>query len=452
MPERATTRGWVWILTGLLAVLVVAATQFVDAEGLLERRPSWWRPLVLVPAHVLLLYCWWRLGPTFRRPLLAGALWSLPMMFALPMHSRDAYSYAAQGWLMSRGMSPYEVPSGEAGLPGLLVGVHWYDTTSVYPSLSLRIFELVDRLFDSQLYWTVVGLRLPNVLAFVLLAWALAKLAEHYGIDRTRVWWWGVANPVLLVQWIGGVHNDALMVALVAVALAMVVRPGWAALAVGGVALGAAMGIKQAAALAGLGLVAVAWQSRLRSGERGWPHLVATAAVPGATTVATFAALTLSSGLGMGWNAQSAGSPIGASSNAPLSWVASYFRYHEFAEPSQVNGVMTRISLGLVILSLVLLYLWLGPKADAPGRPWWFLILSLLSFGVLGPAMQPWYLTWVVPFIAFTRPGDRGRKLWWLVLLAFTMLPPLQDALPPYVAMGIVLVPLALNAWWWRRG
>lgn len=451
MPHRTTSRPWAWILVGLLAVCVIVAASLVDAYGLLERQASPWRPFVQLPAHMVLLVAWWQLGPGFRRPLTAAAIWAVPLFFALPLHSRDAYSYAAQGWLMTHGLDPYTVVSGDAGLPGLLVGTHWYDTTSVYPSLSLQIFGLVAAVFNSHLYWTVVGMRIPNVLAMVVLAWAVQRLARHYGISRRLAWWWGVANPVLLVQWIGGAHNDAIMVALIAVATVLVLRRGWLALIAGGVALGAAMGIKQSAALAGLGLVAIAWEVRLAGGRRGWWRLLGTAAVPGAATVITFLALSFGSGFGLGWTASTAGNPISATSNAPLSWVASFGRFHELAPETVVNSTVTTFSMVLIVIAIVMLYLRIGPKPDAPGRPWLFLVLSLLTFGLLGPAMQPWYLTWVIPFFAFTRPDRNGRLAWWLLLAGFTMLPPLQDAIPPYIAMGIVAVPLAGLVWWWRR-
>ncbi len=451
MPVRTTGRPAAWILTGLLAVLLVVAAQFLDAPGLLERRATWWRPMVQLPAHLLLLLAWWQLGPGYRRPLLAASIWSLPLLFVLPLHSRDAYSYAAQGWLMAHGQNPYLVPSGDAGTSGLLVGVHWFETTSVYPSLSLEIFGLVARLFDFHPHWAAVGMRLPNVVAFVVLAWAVAKLAGHYGVSRRLAWWWGVANPILLVQWVGGVHNDALMIALVAVAAVLMVRRDWWSLALGGIALGLGMGIKQSAALAGLGLVAVAWESRLRDGRRGWWRLLGTAVVPGSTTIVTFLVVSLASGLGFGWTASTAGNPISATSNAPLSWVASFGRYHELAEVETVNATVTTVSLVLMVGAIVALYVWIGPKADDAGRPWLFLILSLLTFGALGPALQPWYLTWIIPFYAFAKLRDEWRLAWWLLLAGFTMLPPLQDLMPPYVAMGVVAVPLLGFVWWWRR-
>lgn len=451
MPEPSTRRPVAWVLAGLLATCWMVAVQWADAPGLLEARASWWRVAVQLPCALLLLLAWWKLGPTMRRPLLTAALWAAPMLVALPMHSRDAYSYAAQGWLMAHGQDPYLTPSGEAGLPGLFVGMHWFHTTSVYPVVSLWVFEAMARLADFHPFWTVVALRLPNLLALAVVAWALARIADHVGIDRRHAWWMGVANPVILVQWIGGVHNDALMVAGIAVALACVVRTGWLPLVLGGVALGTAMGFKQAAALAGLGLVAVAWQARRRVGAQGWPRLFLTAVVPGAVTLATFLGLSWASGLGLGWNNPTAGSPIGASSNAPWSWVASFGRFHDLAEDAVVNDVLSTVATCCILVAIVALAWWLGPRADADGRPWLFLVLSLLAFGFVGPALQPWYLTWAIPFAAFARLEGWWRWGWTALVAAFVALPPLQDAMPPYVAMGVVLIPIIAAGWAARR-
>ncbi len=449
MPDRTSRRPWAWALAGMCALAWIVAVQWLDAPGLLEARASWWRVAVQLPAHLVALVAWWELGPGFRRPLAVGALWALPLMIALPMHSRDAYSYVAQGWLLGHGLSPYEVTSGAAGTVGLLVGIHWHQTTSVYPGFALLVFEGVDALWSPHVLGMIVGLRLVNVAAMALLAWMVAILARRRGVPRHTAWWLGVANPVLLVQWVGGVHNDAVMVAFVAVALVLVQRRGVTALVLGGVALGTATGIKQSAALAGLGLVAVAWQVRLDGHRRGWARLGWTAVVPGLATIVTFLAWSFGSGLGLGWRGARAGNPIGASSNAPMSWIASFGRYHELAPDAVVNTVVTACSMLLVVLVIGALLVWIGPRADRAGKPWLFLVLSLLAFGFVGPALQPWYVTWVIPFFAFVDARRWWRYAWWGLLLAFTALPPLQDAIPPYVAMGVVAVPLAGLAWWW---
>lgn len=444
-PSAGTGRPWLWVALGLLAVVVIIGAHTADLAGLLEVRASWWRPLIAVPATGLLLLAWWQLGPTWRHPLLTAAIWIAPMLFALPMHSRDAYAYAATGWQVAHGINPYETPIGDAGLAGLLVGVHWYKTTSVYPSLSLDMFGLISQMTGGDLYWTLVALRLPSLLALVILAFCLPRLARRFGIDPRLALWAGLLNPIMLVQWVGGVHNDALMVALGVAALLAATDlgwRGWRGLVVAGVLLGLAMGIKQSAALYGLGVVAVGWGLRFRDGEKlgGWPRLITVAVVPGLITIATFLVSSLSWGLG--WRNPTAGSPVEATSNAPLSWVASFLRYNELLPHPTANALVTGLSTLLIVVAIVLVWVRVGPTGARIGRPWLFTVLVLAAFNVFGPALQPWYLTLFLPLYVFLR-GDPGwNRVWLVVVAAFALLAPLQDILPSYVSMAVVGVPL----------
>lgn len=441
-PDACPTAPWLWVALGLFAAMVIVVVPMADADGFLEVPPSYFTLLGTVPAHVLLLLAWWQLGPKWKWPLLTAAIWSVPMMFALPLHSRDAYAYAAAGWLANQGADPYLTPLGEAGEPGLLVGIHWFETTSVYPGLSLDVFGLLSRLADAHPYWTTVALRLPSVLALVILAFVLPRLARHVGIDPRLALWAGLLNPIMLVQWIGGVHNDALMVALGAAALLAVYDmgwKGWRGLVVAGILLGLGMGMKQSAALYGLGVVAVAWSLR-GSVRPGWWRLVAVAVVPGVITVATFVLSTLSRGFG--WSASTAGSPIEATSNAPLSWLAAWIRYREIVPDDVANGSVSLLSTMVVAVTVVLAWVKFGPKGHHLGRPWVFAVLVPALFCLLAPALQPWYLTWLLPLYPFVRVGARWHRWWLIAVAAFSVLPALQDVLPPYLSMIIVGVPL----------
>lgn len=438
------TAPWLWVAVGLCAVALLVGVLAADADGLLETPASWWRPVATLPLHAVLLLAWWQLGPRWRRPLVTAALWSLPMLFALPMHSRDAYAYGAAGWLVNQGRDPYTTPIGQAGEPGLLVGVHWHETTSVYPGLSLDLFGWLSRLTDADLYWTTVALRLPNVAALVILALVLPRLARRFGVDERLVLWAGLLNPIMLVQWVGGVHNDALMVALGVAAFLAVTDlgwRGWRGLVVAGVLLGLAMGIKQSAALFGLGVVAVAWSLRYPR-VAGWWRLAAVAVVPGSVTVATFVLTSL--GHGFGWSNDTAGSPIEATSNAPLSWLASFLRYREIVSEEVANGSVGLLSTMLIIVGVILAWVKFGPKGDARGRPWVFAAAVVAVFCLAAPALQPWYLTWLLPLYPFVRVGPRWHRWWLVAVAAFALLPALQDLLPPYVSMLIVGVPLLL--------
>jgi len=458
---------WWWTVAGLVAILSLVGTQFVDAPGLLERGDSWWRAAVSLPALAVLLLAWWQIGPRFRRQWIPSAVWSAPMLMALPMYSRDAYAYAAQGWMVARGVDPYTTALGDAGQPGLLVGVHWFETTAVYPALSLELFGALAQLTGSHPYWTTVALRLPNLLALLLLGLVLRRLARRFALDEGLVIWAGLTNPIMLIQWVGGVHNDALMVALGVAALLAATDlgwRGWRGLLVAGVLLGLAMGIKQSAALYGLGVVAVAWAVRFRSwgaapavagsdahpargSAAGWWRLALTAVVPGVVTIAVFALTSLR--FGFGWRSPTAGNPVGAMSNAPLSWVAEGLRYP--LTDDAANSIVTAVSTLLILAAVAVAWVKLGPRGDDPRDPWAFAMAVLAAFCVLGPALQPWYLTWLLPLYVFWRTGARWHRAWLVVVVGFTLLPALQTMMPPLIAMPLVAVPLGLLWRWMAR-
>ena len=460
-PEAAPTRPWWWVFAGLAAVVVLVGAQAADLPGLLERGASWWRVVVSFVSTSVLLLAWWQLGPRWRRPILTTAIWTVPLMFTFPLHSRDSYAYAATGWLVARGQDAYTVPLGEAGQAGLLVGTHWHETTSVYPALSLELFGAISRLTGGDPYWTTVALRLPSLMALAILAFVLPRLARRFAVDPAVALWAGLMVPIMTVQWVGGVHNDALMVALGVAALWAATDlgwRGWRGLIVAGVLLGLAMGVKQSAALFGLGVVAVGWAvrraDRARSGTgsdasgagpdgsslSGWLRLAATAVVPGLITIAVF--LLTSLRLGLGWRNPTAGNPVGATSNAPLSWVASFLRYNEVFPETTANALVNGFSTLLILAAVIALWVWVGPRGDSDGRPWLFAVGVLTAFMVFAPALQPWYVTWILPLYAFCGVSRRWDRWWLVAVLAFGLLPALQDALPAYVSMGIVGVPL----------
>lgn len=455
---RTLAAEWGWILLGGLGLAIVAAGALLDSHGLLEAGASWRRLAFTLPGHGVALWAWWRLGPSARLQRPALVLWCAVLTFAPPLHSRDAFSYAAQGWLMAHGLNPYAVPSGDAGMPGLLVGVHWFRTTSVYPPAALELFGAISRLFDADLWWAVIGMRLPNLIAIAVLAGVLPRLARRAGVDGRVALWAGLANPLIVVQWVGGIHNDAVMVAVLALAFLAAGDGAWRGyrgMLAGGVLIGVAMGVKQSAAVAGLAVVALAWQATLPgldAARRTWWALLRRSLAAGAAALLVFVAWSLGSGLGFGWRNDTAGSPLSATSNAPISWVASFARFHELATPETIIAVLTTLSTALVAAALVWLVLRYGPRPpDGPGRPWVLVVGSLLAFAVLGPALQPWYLTWAVPFVALARPTRASQHLWLVGLCCAAVIPAFQDLTAPYVAMFVLALPAGWLWMWLRR-
>lgn len=449
------TGAWLWVLLGVGGLLLIAGGAVIDMPGLMEGGASWWRPLITMPGYLVLLLSWWRLGPRFSRPRLVTAIWSAVLVLMPPLHSRDSYSYSAQGWLMTHGLDPYLVPSGMAGKAGLLVGRHWFRTTSVYPPLAVESFHGVAKLVGEHLLFVPMAMRLPNLVAMVVLAWTLPRLARRVGISERLALWAGLLNPLIITQWVGGIHSDAVMVAALGLAFLAAGNAAWRGYAgalAGGALIGVSMGFKQSAAVAGLGVIALAWQAglpRIDPERRNWWGLFWRSAAGGGAAIGTFTALSLGSGRGFGWSNKTAGSPLGATSNTPLSWVASFTRYHKLLSSENVVTVFTSLSTVFILIALVWLVSRYGPKPpDDPGRPWVIATGALLAFAALGPALQPWYLTWALPFVVFCRPALFSQQLWLVTVCAAATIPTLQDFLAPYTSMFILVIPVWL---FWNR-
>jgi alpha-1,6-mannosyltransferase len=79
--------------------------------------------VLLAVGGMLLVRAWLRLGQRVRvwglqarkATLQAVVAWGLPMMFTVPLFSRDVYAYIGQGRLMVEGINPYE--NGISALP-----------------------------------------------------------------------------------------------------------------------------------------------------------------------------------------------------------------------------------------------------------------------------------------------------------------------------------------------
>lgn len=395
----------------------------------------------------VLLLCWWRLGPHFRHPVAVAVVWALPMLAAAPLFSLDVAAYLAQGRMLSTGLDPYTTPLVQAELPGLPVGHHWAETTSVYPPGSLLLFQVAYWLSLGHAGLGVVWLRVFHLVAFAATVAALRRIVTRLGIPVTSTMWLGAASPLIILQWIGGVHNDAVMVACIAWAAVFALRGGWGGLLLGGAGIGFAMLVKQSGAAAGLGVVALAVASLERP---SWWRLALRAATAGSLAIAIFVAVSLGTGLGFGWTNPSAGNPLAQMSSSPWSWLVQLLLLFLPAQP------LLQVVSGLAAATVLAGWVWLlrrwGPSPDGPGLPWLVFLGCLLAFILLGPANQPWYLTWVAPFLILAIPVVRELNLPLrdpelvaaAVVIAATLLGPLQGALDALPGLAV-----AVGITWW---
>ena len=189
------------------------------------------------------------------------ALWFAPLVAAMPLYSRDLYSYAAQGLLWDQGLSPYDHVVRELDSPWRgSTAPTWLDSSTPYGPVWLLLARAVAAV-SGELWVALLLLRLLAVVGVVVLAWAVPDVARRLGWSPVRAIWLGVAVPLVGAHFVGGAHNDALMVGAVLGGLALALR-GRFAVACVVIALGAM--VKVTAVIA-LPFVAILWARHVAS-------------------------------------------------------------------------------------------------------------------------------------------------------------------------------------------
>ncbi|MEH0532953.1 polyprenol phosphomannose-dependent alpha 1,6 mannosyltransferase MptB [Streptomyces stelliscabiei] len=179
---------------------------------------------------VLLTAAWALLGKVIRGPeppapralLLVLAVWAAPLLLGPPLFSRDVYSYLAQGAMVDAHMDVYL--HGPARLGGPLadeVAPMWQHTATPYGPVFLAVASALSGLTEGRIPAGLIGMRLIALLGVALMAVALPRLARHSGADPALALWLGALNPLVLLHLVAGAHNDALMLGLLGVGLAL---------------------------------------------------------------------------------------------------------------------------------------------------------------------------------------------------------------------------------------
>jgi len=360
-------------------------------------------------------------GTDTGRLLKIAALWGAPLVFSVPLFSRDLYAYAAQAQIAHAGLDPYRF--GPVSLPGPFldeISGMWVDTPAPYGPLFLGIGRAVATVTGDRVVTTVFVMRLVAVAGVLLTARYLPRLARAAGGDPRVAVWLGVANPLVLAHFVAGGHNDALMVGLVVAGLTVAIEATeerW--VAVGVVLCSAAVLVKAPAAVA-VAFLAWVWAGRLS----GRAVLVRACLRTGVVAAVSITVITGLTGLGFGWIDQ-----LNASSQV-LTWVSVPTAIGMLIEllrgvPDFVtyqDPVIAAVRFGgQVVTAAVLFWLWLRA-----GRAGWvrMLGLSLLAVVFLGPVVQPWYVLWGLTVLGATRLDRRawlvfaGTSFWLSMMIA----------------------------------
>ncbi|WP_168582176.1 polyprenol phosphomannose-dependent alpha 1,6 mannosyltransferase MptB [Gephyromycinifex aptenodytis] len=423
-------QAWAWPLVpqGFIAMLLIAAGSispaFLPADAPLLAALPWFNSAlarllstaVVLVGLVTLFEAWLRLRPRAGRrtaPTATWAIWSAPLLFAPPIFSRDAYSYAAQGLVVSRGMDPYQ--TGPIAVPGPFadqVDPLWLFTPAPYGPLALQLQRIVVELSGGHALVAAIAMRVPALVAMGVIAWALPRLATRMGVSRDHAVWLGVISPLTLLHLVGGAHNDAVMIALVVAGLLLASDGRWV---VASVAVAAGAGFKQTAVLALVGVAGLAYrhaaggpgEGPLRSAVDQRAYLRIASKV-GLLAFLAFTALTVVTGLGWGWiaNLSVPGSVLSFLSPVTMAGAALSWALGALGVPQEWAAMALPAVQGCGAVAAVLALGWitwvLGPR-----RPVAASAAAFMAFTLGGPTVYPWYVLWGAVLLGATLTDRR---------------------------------------------
>ncbi|WP_425300319.1 alpha-(1-_6)-mannopyranosyltransferase A [Nocardia farcinica] len=434
-------------LLGFLGALMITFGGF-GAGSVRKRDPllealhlSWLRfghgyalsTIVIWIGVLLMITAWVRLGRTTigfgERPghvtlnelrAIVG-IWIFPLLFAVPMFSRDAYSYLAQGALLRDGFDPYQV--GPVANPGVLldnVSPVWTTTTAPYGPVFLLLGRAITAITGDNVVAGTIALRLVMLPGLALMMWAVPYLTKHLGGKPTVALWLAVLNPLVLIHLIGGVHNEMLMVGLMCAGIALVLeRHHVAGIVV--VAIGVAIKATAGVALPFLVWIWMLHERERRAAERAGRDLDATAgsaddaakATPDmphpVLTFAKIAGLGLSvfalvfvaasaiAGVGIGWLTALSGS------KKIINWLSLptvMAHATTWITPLRLESVLT-VTRALCALALVVVLVATWWRFRHSEREAVFgILIAFVAIVILSPAALPWYYSWPLALAA----------------------------------------------------
>ncbi len=398
---------------------------------------------------MLLVRAWLRLGqrvrvwgPAARKATLgAVAAWGLPMMFTVPLFSRDVYAYIGQGRLMVEGFNPYE--NGISALSNyfqLGADKMWTEAPVPYGQLFLWIEQFVVWSTNVHPEASIMLFRLAAVLGVVLCIIYVPKLAELHGVNPHRALWLTAANPLFLTNFIASVHNDALMIGL---ALAGLYYSATRRVILGIALVTLSISVKPITVVF-LPFIGLLWAGK----DAGWLRKFAFWGLTAGISLALLYAMSLVNGFGFGWiNGLSApGSvwiwyaPVGLLGLVVAS-IANAFSLDGWGLAKWVYDAGKVLAVGIVA--------WQIFKGDHD-RIMRRLTLAFAAVVVLAPMIQSWYVVWLIPLFAVTGIRDDWQVKALYFIVSFFMVYAISDQLEvfPYLQsedLGLALA-LARNA------
>jgi Glycosyltransferase family 87 len=308
--------------------------------------------------------------------------------------SHDVYSYVDYARLgVLHDLDPYVHPPYTEPADPAFAEVTWPEATSAYgPLFTFATYPLA---------WLPVGvavavLKAVAALSVLGVAAIVARLAAWRGVDPVRAAAFVALNPLVLVQVVGGAHNDGLMMLLAMCGVAAALSARWAT---AGASLLAAVALKAPAAfIAPFALLAAAK-------SRATGRMLAGAAIAAL-------AIGIAAYLAFGWDWLDAFGLAGENQGRTsyMSIPVTFARLTGLAvDPVRLAALL------LYAAAVAGLLAWVWRGADWVRAAAWAALGLLLATSWL----LPWYLIWPLPLAAISR--DKPLQLLTLALTAYQL-------------------------------
>jgi len=362
-------------------------------------------------AFLLLLREAWHGRLNLRTAMIIAVVAHLVVLMLPLLFSRDAYSYAYYGRIVSTyGGNPWVDTPRDYPYNSLFVLTWpgWRSTPSVYGPLFTWVSALMTGVLKS-VPSLITGFQLLAAVASLITTWLVARTVQRVmpGREVFAAALVGL-NPIVVFHVVGGGHNDMLVAMFVAVAAAALFSNRTLAVAV---ALGFAVSVKATAAVPLL-LLLVAVAAASPSGRRRREVLVHAGAAGIVWFVLAFPFLqTTNPWLGLfdvadnsSWMAP------GQLVVAIFEGIGTFLGGEGGGDAGTVLARLLVFGVSATALAFIAREVWRRPEARTPRAlvaawAWGMLVLILPS-----PVLFTWYLVWILP-LAWALPKVPRRAL-----------------------------------------
>ncbi|MGO1967162.1 MAG: polyprenol phosphomannose-dependent alpha 1,6 mannosyltransferase MptB [Corynebacterium casei] len=375
--------------------------------------------------------------------------WTLPIIATAPLFTQDIYSYIANGSIVVQGMDPYS--AGPVQLLGAdndlarSVPFIWANSPSPYGPVALGIAGIISVITSDSIVAAVILHRVASILGVIAAGWAISRLAVRCRVAPSSALWLGILNPLSILHLIGGIHNESIMLGFALVGMELALRgidklqastslsmssawPAWLLIIGGGVLISAA-GMVKVTGFTGLGFAGMALARFFAQRLNLKPYLAISSAagILLAVLLATIAAFTVLSGIGLGWitgqgGAVSIRSWLSVSTDVG---VASGFMGMMLGLGDHTEAILSVTRAVGIVVAAAFMVRMLFATFRGVMHPIGGLGVSTLVLVVLFPVVHPWYILWAIfPLAAWAnRLFFRYAVIIYSAIMSFVVLP-----------------------------